>query len=263
LKVIAVDDVNTDLQEILSVLNENPLISEVNGFESAKEAIEFITYNLVDVAFLDICMNQIDGLVLAKRIKEVSPITKIIFISSYSEYAVKAFKIHAEGYLLKPVTSKDIEEELCEIMKSPITIGSNTIFIQTFGNFEIFFGDEAVLFTRSKPKELLAYLVDRRGASVSAAEIAAVLWEDKHYDRYLQNQTQKIISFLMATLKQYGIQDIIIKKYNSISIDRSKVSCDYYSFLEGDINAIKAYSGEYMSNYSWSEYTASMLSEKK
>ena len=218
---------------------------------------------MVDFAFLDINMRETDGLSLAKRIKEISPATKIVFVTGYSEYAVKAFKLRAHGYLMKPVTSKDVEEELNSVLEEHMSANDKSVYIQTFGNFEVFVGDEPIVFTRAKPKELLAYLIDRKGASVSAAEIAAVLWEDKHYDRYLQNQTQKIISFMMATLKQYKIQDIIVKKYNNISIDKSKVSCDYYSFLEGDINAINAYTGEYMANYSWGEFTASILNEKK
>lgn len=46
----------------------------------------------------------------------------------------------------------------------------------------MFCGDEPLRFSRQRSKELLAYLIDRRGAQTSMAEIASVLWEDGQYN---------------------------------------------------------------------------------
>lgn len=135
------------------------------------------------------------------------------------------------------------------------------IYMQTFGNFEMFIDGEPVRFSRSKAKELIAFLVDRKGAGVSSAEIAAVLWEDKVYTRSLKNQVQTIVGSMMEALKSYGVDDIIIKRWNSLSIDTTKITCDYYKFLERDAAYINRFAGEYMSNYSWSEFTTGYLTE--
>ena len=113
--------------------------------------------------------------------------------------------------------------------------------VQTFGNLEVFVLGEPILFTRSKSKELLALLVDRKGAGVTTAEIAATLWEDKAYTRSAKNQVQKVIMYLNEALKIAGIEDVVIKGWNNLAVDISKFHCDYYRFLLGDLDSINAF----------------------
>lgn len=109
---------------------------------------------------------------------------------------------------------------------------------------------------------MLAYLVDRAGAGVTTTEIGAVLWEDKEYDKNMKNQTQKVISALFSALKAINAENILIKKWNYLAIDPEQVECDYFNFLNGDIDAVNSYMGEYMSNYSWTEFTTASLYER-
>jgi len=135
--------------------------------------------------------------------------------------------------------------------------------VQTFGNFDIFVNNKPLVFGRLKAKEAFAYLIDRKGSSVTIAELASILWEDREYDRSLQNQTQVIISSMMKTFKDNSIEDIVIKNRNQIAVNRLKIKCDYYDYLNLDVSAINAYKGEYMSNYSWAEMTAGELAAKR
>lgn len=260
MKVIVVDDEIMALKDIISLLEDIPNIVSIQGFNKVSEALKYVANNTVNIAFLDINMREMNGLNLAKKIKETSPDTRIVFVTGYSNYAVEAFKLKVHGYLMKPVSAEDLIEEI-NTLPVPNKIQDKGIWIHTFGNFEIYAFGKIIHFSRAKPKELLAYLVDRRGASATIAEIAAVLWEDKPYNRYLQNQTQKTITYMMSTLKKYGVEDIIIRKYNCIALNISNLSCDYYDFLEGDVDAINQYLGEYMANYSWGEFVASTLDE--
>ena len=129
------------------------------------------------------------------------------------------------------------------------------IRMQTFGNFEVFVKNKPINFEREKAKELLAYLVDRHGASVTTREIASVLWEDIPYDIKLKNRVTTTVTSLKKSLRLYGIEEILIKSWNHLSIDVSKIKCDAYDFEKGDISAINSFHGEYLSNYSWSEFT--------
>ena len=64
---------------------------------------------------------------------------------------------------------------------------------------------------------------------------------------------------LRETLAANGMEKLLIKKHNQWAIRKDMLDCDYYRMLSGDINAVNAYHGEYMSQYSWSELTAGRL----
>ena len=132
------------------------------------------------------------------------------------------------------------------------------IVIQTFGNFDIFVDGQLVKFTRRKAKELLAYLVDRRGTSVSTREACGVLWEDEDYDAKAKNRFQHAKGDLKKVLREHGIEDLLVCQWNGLAIDCSKVQCDYYDYLKAEESGIM-FIGEYMANYSWAEETAGSL----
>ena len=67
---------------------------------------------------------------------------------------------------------------------------------------------------------------------------------------------------LKKTLKQLGASELLIKTWNHLALDVSKVKCDVYDFYHGDASAVNAYRGEYMSNYSWAEMTNADLMDK-
>jgi len=175
---------------------------------------------------------------------------------------VASYEVTASDYLLKPITKEAVENAISRL-RSPVEIKTDKkVRVQTFGNFEIFVDGTPLIFSRSRAKELFAYLVDRKGASVTNTEIAAVLWDEKAYDISLKNQTQTTISEMMKTLRDNGIDDVIIKSWNQISVDKSKIDCDFYDFLNCNPSAVNAYCGEYMANYSWAEMTTAVLNQK-
>ena len=137
------------------------------------------------------------------------------------------------------------------------------IRVQTFGNFEVFADGKPVIFEREKSKELLAYLVDRHGAAVTTEQIAALLWEDIPYDRKLKNRVTATIAALKSSLKAAGIEDILIKTWNHLSLDIAKIKCDAYDYEKWDAVAVNSFHGEYMLNYSWAEFTTGRYSQMK
>ena len=66
---------------------------------------------------------------------------------------------------------------------------------------------------------------------------------------------------MKKSLRLYGIEDILIKSWNHLAIDVSKIRCDAYDFEKGDISAINSFHGEYLSNYSWAEFTTGKYSK--
>lgn len=262
MNILVCDDEKPALEMLLKMVQEAVPDAEVYDFFDAEKALECAKVKRFDIAFLDIEMGSENGLVVAKKLKDIYGKINIIFVTAYSEYALQAHGYKASGYLLKPVSAEDIKEEIHNL-RYPINNETNKrVRIQTFGNFEFFVDNRIVAFPRSKSKELLAYIVDRKGAGVTTAEVGSVLWEDKDMSRSQRNQTQVIISDMMKTLKKQGVEDIVVKAWNSIAIDVEKVDCDYYKALGGDMIAFNSFNGEYMNNYSWAEFTLGMLFNK-
>ncbi len=272
MNILALDDERLILDDMLVTLKQvfNSAENEVVGFETSDDALNYMLDlkahgEILDYAFLDINLRGVTGIEFAKTLKEVQPDTKIVFCTAYSEYAYDAYKLHASGYLLKPVEAAQVVETLESInrdWKSQTTIAPKEIRVQTFGNFELFIDNRPVAFQREKAKELFAYLIDRNGAAITTGEIVSILWEDRPNDKATVNQAHAVISSMKKTLKELGAGNIIIKTWNHIAVDISKIKCDVYDFYKGDIIAINSYRGEYMAQYSWAEMTNADLMEK-
>lgn len=262
MNIIAVDDERRALKMLENTLALAAKQATVQGFLTAEAALAYAKDHRVDVAFLDIMMSGMNGLTLAKHLKEIYGEINIIFVTGHNEYAGYAFDIHASGYVLKPVSVERIERELAQLRR-PIALDATPhIRIQCFGSFSVFVDGKPLLFTRAKPRELLAYLVHQRGAAVGNAHIASVLWEDQPYSLSVQANTRNVIAQLTHLLKEAHISQIILKARNSIAVNMEAFSCDYYDYLRGDVGAVNEYMGEYMSDFSWAEFTVAYLDSK-
>lgn len=259
--VLAVDDEKIALERLVDAIGEAVPGAEIFPFRSAEEALESAAHTPYDVAFLDIQLRVINGVELARRLKVVCPKVNIIFTTGYSEYSMEAFAIHASGYLLKPITTKKVLKEL-EDLRFPVAyVAKDKLRVQTFGNFEVYAGGEPLWFRYSKTKEMFAYLVDRQGALCPNRQLMAVLWEDAEEapkDSYFQNIRHDLIS----TLREAGYLDVIIRQPGKIGIQTQRIECDYYEWLEKKDQSGGGFRGEYMAQYSWSEFTLGRLEEE-
>jgi len=257
MNILTADDEPFALQSINDAVREALPDAEIRGFIRASEAMYEITENgyRPDIAFLDIKMPGIGGLEMARRIREASSKTNVIFVTAYTDYALDALALHPSGYLIKPATAEKVKMEFDNLRYPVKQKTTHRIRIQCFGNFEVFADGKPVSFTYQKTKELLAYLVDRRGAACNTSELCAVLWEDKPDSAELRKYLRKLLSDLSHTLTSAGTEDIFAKSRNSFAIVPDKVDCDYYGMLGRDISAINTYTGEYMTQYSWAEMT--------
>lgn len=236
--------------------------ADLKAFESGDDALEYMetTKEYPDTVFCDIEMPGTNGLDFAIRLKQMSPQSRIVFVTAYSEYALDAFRVHANGYILKPMNAMRVLEEIkaSEEQKSPEK-ESGFLRVQCFGNFEVFWKGKPLLFARKQTKELLAYLVDRKGALCTSGEIAAAMWEDSSNQKNANAQLRVLISDLRHTLANIGMEDLVIRQRGQVGIMAEKLNCDYYRMLKGDMDAVNSYHGEYMVQYSWAELTAAQL----
>ncbi len=272
--VVAVDDEEISLMCLEAVLDSMDDVDKVLTFSNAEDTIDYFKIGKADAAFLDIQLylsgGTLNGLMLAAKIKELCSDCHVVFVTSCPEYAVDAFKLHVSGYIVKPVTREAARKELDYIIMEKRAASNARGFIeekeeepkvrvQCFGNFEVFWKNKPVVFQLSKAKELFAYLVHRKGASVSMAELAAVLFEDKEDGLSVQSQIRNLVASMRKTFSSLGCPDLFNKSRGYISIKTDLINCDYYSFMNGDSDAINEYSGEYMAQYSWAEFTVGYL----
>ena len=141
---IAVDDEILMLGALVKAVDASPDIREVNKFSDCDEALDFVKKNSVDIAFLDINMRGMGGLALAESIVAARPNCKIVFCTGYEEYAIPAFKLHASGYLMKPISAEDVQSEINNI--KGVKQREKLLTVHCFGNFEVYAKGEKLMF---------------------------------------------------------------------------------------------------------------------
>ena len=258
MKAIVVDDEIYMLETLQEAVSASSDIDQVEAFSSCSAALAYATENLIDVAFLDINMRGIGGLGLAEKVMELQPHCKIIFCTGYEEYAVTAFQLHVSGYLMKPITAEAVQKEINHI--KGVKAREKLLTIKCFGNFEVLHNGEVLPFKRKKAKELLAVLVDRNGAGVTAKQICTMLFPDDSNDTKNSAYLRQLVFDLKNTLRSIHAEDVLRHDTPYYRIDTDLIKCDYLSFLE---TGKPTFHGEYMTQYSWAETTCAMLQFKK
>jgi len=251
MRVICVDDERLLMEDTVALCLKIDGIDEAKGFTNPREALQWLEHERADAALLDIDMPDMNGIDLATAIKERWPDTAIFFLTGYPQYALDAFEVHASGYLLKPVKKQKLEAEIHYLTENGRRKPACRVEARTFGNFDLLVDGKPVAFRRAKSKELMAYLIDRHGAGVTRREAFAVLWEDRVYDLSMQKQLDVVIRSMRATLEEYGVSEVFEMRAGAMRVHPELISCDAWRYLAGDREAIRAFRGEYMSNYSW------------
>lgn len=83
-------------------------------------------------------MRGMTGVELAKKLKDAYPKINIIFVTGFDQYTGEAMKMHASGYIMKPVTAEKVKEEM-ENLRNPIEpLSDKLLRVQCFGNFDVF-----------------------------------------------------------------------------------------------------------------------------
>ncbi len=249
MKIIIVDDEKHAINTLKRNLNGLVEEGNINTFDRSINALEYVKENDVDVAFLDIEMPEINGIELAKQMKKFKPKINVIFCTGYSEYMQQAISLHASGYLLKPSDKEKVKEALDNLLY-PIDPIKNHFYAKTFGNFDFYVDGVPLKFSRSKSKELLAYLISLKGATANRKEISAILFEDE-YNLKTQNYLTKIYKELIESLELVGAKNLVRKGYNTYWVDISLFSSDLFDYDKGEPQAINSYNGEFMSQYEW------------
>ena len=259
--ILAVDENAEALRQISGILASLVPGAEVLCHESSLEALAAAREREIDIAFLETDIPELNGMYLGRYLKELNPLVNLIYLTESKRYGYLAMKLHSSGYLLKPATKESVRKELNDLRHPIGAKRHKRVFAQTFGNFELFVDGKPVSFKYSRTKEIVALLVNNRGAQTTNGEIIAALWEDdgdpEKKASYLSNLRQD----LQNTFTRLQLSGIIIKRRGSLAIAVDHIDCDLYEWLEKKKASRYTYLGDYMNQYSWAEYIHAELDE--
>ena len=112
MRIGIVDDERPARSELGHQLQELLPNAEIVEGDSGASALKMAGEGTYDMFFLDINLGDISGTVLANAIRNMQPQAKIVFVTAYSEYAVEAFELGVEDYVMKPFDQKRLQKVL-------------------------------------------------------------------------------------------------------------------------------------------------------
>ncbi|WP_026524932.1 response regulator [Butyrivibrio sp. MB2005] len=261
MNILAVDSNEASLKKMKTILGKVKPDANCFYFDSPLSALAKAREEEMDVAFLDVNMPELSGIDLGKYLSELNPYINLIYVSDETEHAYDAMKLHASGYIKKPGTGAEFQKEL-EYMRYPeMRKKFKRVFAQTFGNFELFVDGEPVDFKYKRTKEIVALLIANKGAQTTNGEIIANLWEDDGDPEKKLSYLCNLRQDLQNTFKKLKLDGIILKQRGSMAIAKDRIECDYYDWLENKDKSKYKYAGEFLSQYSWSEFYMAELDE--
>ncbi|MCA1763953.1 MAG: LytR/AlgR family response regulator transcription factor [Cryomorphaceae bacterium] len=113
MKTLIIDDERLARQELKNLLGSYEEIEVIGECANADEAREAIEKEKPDLIFLDIQMPGETGFDL---LETLSFVPKVVFVTAYDEYALKAFKVNALDYVLKPVEDERLAEAIQKVL---------------------------------------------------------------------------------------------------------------------------------------------------
>ncbi|KMY30861.1 response regulatory protein [Lysinibacillus xylanilyticus] len=286
IRVIVMEDEPLALVNMEKKLKEFNSIEVIKSFTTAKDLLAEGPSLDFQVAFLDVEMPGMNGLEIARLLKEWNKNIFIVFVTAYRDYAVQAFEIHSIDYLLKPISKARLETTINRIQEllhlenksTPLQIRNKPeLTIQCFGGFVVLHNNKAVHWRTLKTKELFAFLFSNLNNHVPRDTIIDSLWVDTEFKK-ARVQLHTTVSYLRTTLSALGYSEVIQYANGSYILQLEDFQCDAHD-LEHILNAnmetakidvekaealIQSYQGEYMAalDYPWITSKANFMNNK-
>lgn len=258
MRAIVVDDEPLMIQKFARLMEDIPDLNIVGQFDDSSDALEYVKKNEIEIAFLDIAMPGIDGILLAKELRKIKNNILIVFISAYDSYIRESNQIGVDYYLAKPYTKKALSMMMDKLRLLASRL-QKRVFIQTFGRFQVQKDGRPIRLT-GKAKEILALLTARDGKEVSNKEIYETLWEDRPYSNAQMSVYYNALRRLKNVLQKEGLADLMISTANGQMLNTKIADCDYYAWKNKNPDLKNRFEGEFLPEYSWGETILAAIS---
>ncbi|OAS19704.1 response regulator [Paenibacillus oryzisoli] len=285
IRVMLIDDEEDALDLLEILLGQMGNIQITGRYINPIEAIAALGPSPVDAVFLDIQMPGMKGTEVARVIRSRFPLMPIIFTTAYAEYAVEAFEIQSNDYLLKPFTKERLQNAVARVSHAisesvmhasqPANVAPS---ISCLGGFQIGLPgspDKVLTWKTKKEKELCAFLIHHAGKPVNAASIIEAIWPG--YDLHkAKTYLYTCLSYLRKSLAEHQIPIHIgkadqgfVAQLDGVMVDVTELEqllSNTWTSEEMDTRTYdqmkQVYTGEYMGGCDFSWATAKQLDIK-
>ena len=189
----------------------NRMFAELYEAKNGLEGLSLYKKHKPDIILTDIQMPQMDGITMAKKIREKDSTTKIIISTAFSdkEYLLEAIELKLEKYIIKPLTSRNLlpaltkaVDELEKHKDIKVLITKDFYFDN---NTSLFYYNDEVIELNKKELLFLKLLVLNRQRVVSYEEIEQYVWEEEYMSL---NSLRTTIGFLRKKIPINCIKNI-------------------------------------------------------
>ncbi len=188
LRAVVIDDLEKIRKENISIIKTAcPTISIIGQADSVASGINLIKQLAPDLVFLDVEMPDGTGFDLLQKLRPIA--FKVIFITGYEDFAIRAFRFSAIDYLLKPLDSKELQEA---VKKAELALSSE-IFDMKLHN----------LFTNLERPKNLQKLVLKTADKIYSVNVQDIVncESDKNYTTFYFINAPKLV--VSTNLKEY------------------------------------------------------------
>ncbi len=186
-KVAIIDD-EKEARELLNrLLSKYEFLDVIMMSGNVEEAILTIMKSPPDLLFLDIHMPQKDGFELVKDLERMKIHSKVVFVTAYNSYAIKAIKVNAFDYLLKPIDPDELEEALIRYRQSVLESDHFKDLKDTLESFQI-------------PRRV-QFPTDNGFVILNTRDIIYIQHDKDNVHFYLSNGTKEIIKSNISKIR--------------------------------------------------------------
>lgn len=234
LSVIIVDDERLAIQRLEKILNSIQVVNVIGTYTNGYEALPKIIKNKPDLIFLDINMSVISGIEMARRIKANNQDSRIVFVTAFEKYAIKAFELGAEDYVLKPFSKERIHKIIHRFhdISSRKPTDNKQYMIHAFKYFHITKNGielKDIKWRTTKARELFIYLVQHSNEVVRKDILLDLFWPDTDMNKGYENLYTTIYQ-LRRALEEMGAGIKIMNSNHGYKLDLNGVKYDVHEW---------------------------------
>lgn len=229
IKAIIIDDEKHCIVTLKHLLKQFDAIDVVATTQDSTEAKRLIEEHQPNLIFLDIEMPEMNGFDVIHQFE--TPTFKVIFTTAYDQYALKALRLNALDYLLKPIDKKDIGLALDKYKNQELIISKDQV-------------QNLQLFTNGKMQDTIA-LSTQQGLLFVKIDDIMYLEADSCYTHIVMNdKTRHLASKTMATFEEVLLDNSLFFRAHKSHIVNLKFIKQY---IRGEGGELVMQDGNYIS----------------
>ena len=220
-KVAIVDDEKEARELLKRFLSKYEFLDVFMTSGNVEEAILTIMKTPPDLLFLDIHMPHKDGFELVKDLERMKIHSKIIFVTAYNSYAIKAIKVNAFDYLLKPIDPDELEAALIRYRQSVLESEHFKDLKDTIESFQI-------------PRRV-KFTTDKGFVIINTRDIVYIQYDKDKVHFFLSYGAREIIKTCISEVKDKLPQDVFIEIDSSTLINNGYLTRVHLSDLQCEL----------------------------